>query len=124
MNNYDVRKALEEIIERLTYKPTHKFGLRVGGDYGPDQVFGVQTMSVIDADSRQVIPEHHHQFNLATVATYIQRADGDLDKLFHAILDDLLAEVIAFERHEAQEFFRIDGEPHRRPHHPEGHGDT
>lgn len=123
MNRYDVKKALEEIIERLTYKPTHIFELRIGGDYGPDQVFGVQTMSVIDADSGELIANHHHTFNLQTCSVYYARAGDDLDALFHAILDDLLDQVLEFEKHEAQEFFRIDGEPHRRPHHPEGHGE-
>lgn len=125
MNRYDVNKALEEIIERLTYKPGQTFKLRIGTDYGPDQVFGTHTMSLVDADDHASTIDHHqHTFNLKTVAHYCKVAGDDLDLLFHAILDDLLRQVIDFERHEAHEFFRIDGEHHRKPNHPPGHGET
>lgn len=124
MNRYDVQKALEEIIERLTYKPNHEFALWVAEDYGPAQVFGWQRMrNIVDADSREEIKLHTHTFNLETVATYCERSGHDLDALFHTLLDDVLDQVIAFETHEAQEFFRIDGECHRRPYHPPGHGE-
>jgi hypothetical protein len=125
MNRYDVSKALEEIQERLTYKPGQTFSLRIGGDYGPDQIFGTQSMTIVDADDpSSTIDPHQHTFNLETVAHYCELAGHDLDLLFHAILDDLLVQVIDFERHEALEFFRIDGECHRPPTHPPGHGEA
>lgn len=113
---YYPRGSLEGIIERLKYKPGWKFELENAGLFRPlDWEQGIKAYLMVTCR----VPDSFHPETIVTIG---QRHPVppemdwcDAGRIYHWLFQI----IVQMERHEAAEFFQIEGERPFFPHHQE-----